>query len=92
MRIRPWMIVLAGAIVIYLPGLIEIQELRSRRNELRDEVKRLKAENASLTREKALLGQDIGYVEKVARKNMGVVRKGETPYKVIVEPSGTKSQ
>ena len=79
------MIVLAGAIVIYLPGLIEIQELRSRRNELRDEVKRLKAENASLTREKALLRQDIGYVEKVARKKMGVVRKGETPYKVIVE-------
>ena len=38
-----------------------------------------------MAREKDLLRQDIGYVEKVARKKMGVVRKGETPYKVIVE-------
>ena len=79
------MIVLAGAAVIYLPGLIEIQELRSRRDELRTEVQRLKAENASLSREKELLRQDVGYVERVARRQMGVVRKGETPYKVIVE-------
>lgn len=79
------MIVLLGAIVIYLPGLIEIQELRSKRDELHSEVKRLRAENASLAREKELLGKDIGYVERVARRKMGVVRKGEVPYKVIVE-------
>ena len=79
------MIILTGAVAIYLQGLIEIQELRSKRNELRSEVQRLKAENASLSREKELLRQDVGYVERVARRQMGVVRKGETPYKVIVE-------
>jgi len=79
------MIVLIGAVVIYLPGLIELQELRSKREELRSEVKRLRTENASLTKEKELLKQDVGYMEKVARRKMGVVRKGEIPYKVIVE-------
>ena len=79
------MIVLIGAVVLYLPGLIELQELRSRRDELRSEVKRLRAVNASLTKEKQLLKQDVGYVEKVACRKMGVVRKGEIPYRVVVE-------
>ncbi len=71
--------------VIYLPGLIEIQELRAKREELRQEVQRLKKENASLAEEKELLKKDIGYVERVARKQMGVVRKGERPLRVIME-------
>lgn len=79
------MIVLLGAAVLYLPGLIEIQELRSKRDELHSEVKRLRAENTSLAREKELLKRDVGYVERVARRKMGVVRKGEIPYKVVVE-------
>ena len=79
------MIILLGAMIVYLPGLIEIQELRSKRDELHTEVERLKTQNAALSREKELLKKDVGYVERVARKKMGVVRKGETPYKVIVE-------
>lgn len=79
------MIFLLIAGVIYLPGLIEIQKLRSKRNELRKEVRHLKAANASLLKERELLRRDIDYIERVARKKMGVVRKGEIPYKVIVE-------
>ena len=79
------MIGLAGLLLIYLPGLIEIQELRSRRQELRSEIRRLKTENASLQKEKDLLTRDLDYVERIARKKMGVVRKGEIPLKVIIE-------
>ena len=81
------MFFLAGAMVIYLPSLIELQELRAKREALREETKRLKSENSSLMRQKELLQHDLGYVEKVARKKMGVVRKGEIPYKVVVEES-----
>ncbi|MBI4437072.1 MAG: septum formation initiator family protein [Candidatus Omnitrophica bacterium] len=84
-RLRPWMIVAAIAAVIYLPGLIQLQELRSKRDELRSEIKKLKSENATLIKEKNLLEQDVNYVERVARKNMGVVRKGEIPYKFVTE-------
>ena len=84
-RIRLWMILLAGVVCLYLPGLLELQELRSRRDELRTEIRKLKTENLSLLRERELLKQDIGYIERVARKKMGVVRKGEIPYKVVVE-------
>jgi len=82
-RFRPWMVVAAS--VIYLPGLIQFQELRSKRDELRSEIKKLKTENATLIKEKNLLEQDIDYVERVARRKMGVVRKGEIPYKFITE-------
>jgi len=79
------MVVAVIASVIYLPGLIQFQELRSKRDELRSEIKKLKTENATLIKEKNLLEQDIDYVERVARRKMGVVRKGEIPYKFITE-------
>ncbi len=79
------MMVAIGAAIIYLPGLIQLQELRYRRNELRTEIGRLKQENASLVQQKKLLEEDVGYVEKVARRKMGVVRKGEIPYRFVSE-------
>ncbi len=84
-RIRLWMIVFVAAGFIYLPGLIELQELRSRRDELQSEIEQLRIKNASLEKEKELLTKDLNYVERVARRKMGVVRKGEIPYKVIIE-------
>ena len=79
------MIVFVAAGFIYLPGLIELQELRSRRDELQSEIEQLRIKNASLEKEKELLTKDLNYVERVARRKMGVVRKGEIPYKVIIE-------
>ncbi|MFH1858565.1 MAG: septum formation initiator family protein [Candidatus Omnitrophota bacterium] len=79
------LMILTALAIVYLPGLIELQELRATRDTLQQEVKRLHAENASLAREKELLTKDLSYVERVARRKMGVVRKGEVPYKVIVE-------
>jgi len=86
-RIPLWVFVIVGLIAFYVPGLIEIQELRAKRDELRTEVESLKEKNLSLQKEKALLEQDIHYVERVARKEMGVVRKGETPFKILTETS-----
>lgn len=80
-RIRLWMIVVGGLAVLFLPGFLHIQQLRERRQELQRDIERLQRENAQLRQETQLLKDDSLYIERVARKKLGVAREGEVIYR-----------
>ena len=67
--------------VLFLPQLLQIQQLRERRRELHKEIERLKEENSQLKQETQLLKEDSLYIERVARKKLGVAREGEVIYR-----------
>ena len=66
--------------VLFLPQLLQIQQLRERRQELQKEIQRLEQENSQLRQETRLLKEDSLYIERVARKKLGVAREGEVIY------------
>lgn len=70
-------ILIAAAIVIFLPPFARYQELRAKNRRLDEKMAALKKESQALVVEKAKLETDITYVEKKAREKIGVVRKGE---------------
>jgi cell division protein FtsB len=70
-------LVVALLLVIFLPPFIKYQEFRYKNKKLEERIKALKDQNKRLEEEKRRLETDITYIEKRARQNMGVVRKGE---------------
>ena len=80
-RLRRWMIGVGALAVLFLPQILQIQQLRERRRELQKEITRLEQENSQLQQESKLLKDDSLYIERVARKKMGVAREGEVIYR-----------
>lgn len=74
-------VVVAG--IIYLPGFLKIQQLKSRERELGERIIQLKKQNAVLENEKMKLEKDMTYLEKVAREKLGMTKKGEIVYRVV---------
>ncbi len=72
-------------LIIFLPGYTKLQELRDKRKELEDRVKRVTVENSLLQEEIRLIKEDSVYQEKIVREKLGVVRKGEIPIKIITK-------
>ena len=68
---------------IFLPGFSRIQELRQENNELDRKIANLNRENQSLALEKIKLETDKSYVERLARRKMGIAKKGETIYRIL---------
>ena len=69
-------------------GLIKLAELRSQKNEIRVQVDSLEARKRELLAEKERLLKDTAYLEKLARKELGMARPGERVYR-FVTPSGS---
>jgi len=82
-KIRPrrWMIVVGVLLLFLFPSFIHIQQLRERRRELQAEIGRLKAQNAEMALQMKLLQEDPLYIERVARKKLGVAREGEVIFR-----------
>lgn len=72
-------------LVIFLPGYTKLQELKDKDKDLEDKIKRLHMENILLQQEFRRIESDPVYREKITRDKMGVVRKGEIPFKIIPE-------
>ena len=70
-------------LAIFLPGYSKLQELKERNSELSIKIKRLTVENALLQEELKKIDSDPLHQEKIARKKLGVVRKGEIPVKIL---------
>jgi len=66
-------------------GLADLFQLRSERDRLLQENERLKQENLTLFRTIDRLKNDPEYIESIARKELGMIRKGE----VILKPKSS---
>jgi cell division protein FtsB len=86
MRKRMYLIP-AGAILFILfftifgeRGLLRIYHMNQEKQETKKLLEELKAENEKLKREIEALKTDRRYLESIARKDFGLVRKNETIY------------
>ncbi len=61
-------------------GLLRIYHLTQEKKQVEDRVKALQAENDQLKREIEALKTDRRYLESIARKDFGLVRKNEIIY------------
>ncbi len=78
-------IVAVLVVIIYLPSYTKMQDLRSRNAHYKQQIEYLKKEQMDLLEEGRRLKDDPEYVERVARERMGLIRKGETVYKMVPE-------
>ena len=72
-------------LALFLPGYTKLQELRDKNRDMTVRIKKLVVENSLLQEELKLVKDDPVYQEKIARERLGVVRKGEVPFRVIPE-------
>ena len=70
-------------LIIFLPGFTKVQELRDTNRDLEVKIKKLYKENGLLQEELKLIAEDPDYQEQVAREQMGLVRPGEIPIKIV---------
>jgi cell division protein FtsB len=61
-------------------GIAELQVARRRVNDLQTEIKRLESENAKLRREIESARNSTYSIEKIAREDLGMSRRGEVVY------------
>lgn len=76
-------LVAAVIVIIFLPSFIKYQELSYKNRRLEAKIDALKVENKRLEEEKFRLETDITYIEKRAREEIGVARKGEIVMKNV---------
>ncbi len=86
------MLLMALFIVFGENGLTDLYKLKIKKDSLSEKNEKLKKENLSLYREIERLKNDPGYVEDVARKELGVIGKDEVVIKVKPKPSVSNSK
>lgn len=86
-RLTPlWLLILVLILaVVYLPGLSKYLRLKRKDADLEREIKRLEQEIARIQEEERLLKTNLTRLEEVVREELGLVRPGETVYKVVEE-------
>ena len=62
-------------------GLIHLIKMKSEEAGLRKEIEKLEAEHNRTESEKAALKQDLKVVERIAREELGLVKKGEVVFR-----------
>jgi len=70
---------------IFLSSFTRLQELKEKGEKIDEMIKRLKAENIRLKQQIQYLKDEPLYQEKVLREKIGLVRKGEVPFKIETE-------
>ena len=75
-------------LIVFLPGYTKLQELKDKNRDLEAKIKKYKVDNSLLQEELRLIKDDPLYQEKIARRKMGVVRKGEIPIRFV--PGGER--
>lgn len=62
-------------------GLIRAYKMAMERDAIKAKGERLRRENQYLRKELAAISSDRHYIEDIARRELGLVRKGETVYR-----------
>ncbi len=73
------------ALLLYLPSLFKIQDLKQTNNDYKNQISHLTQKNENLIEERRLLEEDPEYLEKVAREKMRIMREGEVMYRIREE-------
>ena len=64
-------------------GLVDYFSLRGKLIVLREASKQIESENKVLKEKIVLLRHDLRYIENVARKELGMVKKGDMVYRFV---------
>ena len=86
---------LVGGCYLFIAGDSGLLELSTQRRELRrleEHVASLEAQNDSLRQVLWSLENDPDYVEKVAREQYGMIKRGERLYRIQPQPEATDGQ
>ena len=81
-------LVLGAAVLfswIYLPALSRYQDLKTRQEGIEIQSNNLQTKLKDIREERDLLKNDVGYLEKVIREELGLVKPGEIVYKFVEE-------
>ena len=70
------------AIYVFTPCIIEQRKLNKQITGLKNEIKKVRESNEKLTKEIISLKNDPLYIEKLARKELGLIKPGEVIYKL----------
>ena len=76
-------VLLTALVVVFLPPFVKYQELRYKNRKLDEQMRRLKADQKRMEVEQQRLETDISYIERVARDQTGLARKGEIVLKEV---------
>jgi cell division protein FtsB len=71
-------------------SLAEVSQLRRQITQQQTEMEQLRERNAALVAEVEDLKSGLGAVEARARRELGMIREGETFYQVIESPSPSR--
>lgn len=74
-------VIAAVAIVVFLPGFSDLQELREENGQLQQRIELLERRNKDLVTELSKMEQDPDHIERKAREKLGIVKKGEVIYR-----------
>ena len=81
-RRHRWWLLALGLAALFVPGWWRAWQLQLRADRLDTEIAALDAENRRLLVEMGRLQNDPLYLERVARRKLGLTRKGEVVYKI----------
>ena len=70
---------------VYLPVLSKYRDLKIQQEKTAKEMTQLDEKIRALQEERDLLKNDMNYLERVIRDELGLVRPGETVYKFVQE-------
>ena len=70
------------AIYAFTPCIIEQRKLNKQITELGKEIRKVRESNKKLAKEIYALKNDSLYIEKLARKELGLIKPGEVIYKL----------
>lgn len=78
---------LAGFLMyLFIPTYSTLEKYREGKEALNNRIKELKKENENLKMEIRKLRSDHLYIEKIARKELGMTRRGEIIYRIPARP------
>ena len=76
-------ILTVSILALFLPSYSIIQDLKLKNFEYARRITALEERNKKFEEERRLLQTNPDYVEKVGRETMGLIRPGETVYKIV---------
>jgi cell division protein FtsB len=85
-------LVMAIFVWIYLPTLSRYRNLKTQQEQMERNIADLDEKIKALVEEKELLQNDVQYIEKVIRDEMGLVKPGEVVYKFVTDKLQPKTE